>query len=140
MDPERQPLETVLDIYQQRDRRQWQALGLLVTILTVSLVANAVLGVRMTRATEQVGDVAEDTQVIVEDIRRRTSPENQRAQQALINELLAKIDCSQREALQDVVDGLVEQNILPPGSVGVVLDTCLTLDSTTTPGRRAASR
>ena len=129
-------LGELLTLYKARDRRQTQAISLLVVVLVASLVANAVLGVRLTQATERVGEVARDTQVIVKDIRQRSSPESQRAQQVLINELLAKIDCSQREALQDVVDGLVEQNILPPGSVGVVLDTCLTPDSTTTTVKR----
>ena len=60
------------------------------------------------------------------------SAERDARQAEAIEGLVVRIDCSQRDALQDVVDGLVTQGLLEPDAVRVILDDCEGFATTTT--------
>jgi competence protein ComGC len=51
------------------------------------------------------------------ELRRQTSPERQARQVEAVKGIVLEIDCNSRRALQDVIDGLVEQGILPADSI-----------------------
>jgi hypothetical protein len=53
-----------------------------------------------------------DLKAIAEDIDAATSPEAQANQAKVVQNLVVQIDCNQRDALQEVIDGLRENRVL----------------------------
>jgi len=74
--------------------------------------------------TEKITAIAQSTNKIVRDIEQRSSPEAQAERDALLDALILRIDCNQRQAFQDTLDALVAQGVLEPGSVEVLDDRC----------------
>jgi len=76
--------------------------------------------------TAKVTDIAEDTNEIVRDIERRSSPETLEERDALLDAIVLRIDCNQRQAFQDTLDALEERGVLEEGAVEVLDDRCET--------------
>lgn len=56
--------------------------------------------------------VAHDTNLVVRNIEDQTSPDAQAAQQLRIDSILKRFDCSNRTAIEDALNQLVEQGVL----------------------------
>lgn len=74
-----------------------------------------------------IREIDENTNAIndvVDQIESQTSPEVQARQQQIIDDIIQKVDCNNREALQDTIDVLVERGVLESGDVRVALEDC----------------
>lgn len=62
---------------------------------------------------------------IVTDVRDRQSPETARAQAAELAKVIKRIDCSQQQNNQDIIDLLVRNGIIEPGDTQALSEECL---------------
>lgn len=71
---------------------------------------------------------------LIAKVDAQTSPEAQRRQRDLINEVVDLIGCENRDTLQDLVDLLEERGVLETGVLEVITDECelILAPSTTT--------
>ena len=113
-----------MTLYKARDRRQTQAITVLIAFLVASLIGNAASSWGLFEALDKLETVSQDTNELVTAQNRSQTPEARQAQQRLLDDIVTKIGCEQREGMQDLVDQLVKVGILPPGSVAVVVDAC----------------
>lgn len=86
-------------------------------LLCISVALNAIglLG---------IGVLANDTNTVVEDIERQSSPEAQAAEEEFINSILLRVECNERAVLQETFDDLAASGVIPEGSVTVLDDNC----------------
>jgi hypothetical protein len=76
---------------------------ILVVVLSLSLVAQGI-------ATGLVWFVADDTNAIVNDVNFRNSPENQKAQQIYLEEIILRVDCNSRKAIEEALNEIKAEN------------------------------
>lgn len=105
------PTETMQAYRDQigRWRRLW-AVTFSILVVLVGLVGLGVAEIHENNAKrdQQIADL----RAISENVDAVASPEAQARQRENIAQILVQVDCNQRDALQDVVDGLQENGIL----------------------------
>lgn len=72
---------------------------ILILIICVSLLANSV-------AVGLTWNVAHDTNTIVTDVNFKNSPENQERQRKLLEEIILRVDCNSRKAIEDAINDI----------------------------------
>lgn len=92
---------------------------ILVAAICVGLLAQAV-------SSWVIFDVAHDTNRIVTDVDFRNSPENQKAQAALLDQIILRVDCNSRETIQEALNDISETNPGLSFNVDIVEENCTT--------------
>ncbi len=92
--------------------------------------------------------LADENHAILETVEEQTSPEAIARQKAQVEDIIGIIDCNQRQALQDALQGLVDRGILDPSDVVTITRACqqqldeaatdMTTTTTTIPGSPGA--
>lgn len=117
--------------------RAWERISLesLLRVLVISLILS--LGVQayntsqvreqtselaaLSKSNRRLGDANRKTLTIIE---AQTSPEAIARQKAQVEDIIGIIDCNQRQALQDALQGLVDRDILNPEDVVTITRAC----------------
>ena len=76
---------------------------------------------QLSRSNRQLGD---NNRLTLKAIQEQTSPEAIARQKAQVQDIIGIIDCNQRQALQDALQGLVERDILNPEDVVTITRAC----------------
>lgn len=108
----------------ERNGRFWRrGFVLLVVVICAFFVWMIAFLTAGRHITKDNASVLADTHSLVQFIKDSQTPEAKAAADAntekIIDELVVKLDCSQRQALQDTIDGLVKNRVLAPGTVVV---------------------
>lgn len=119
-------------------QRVWEAISL--DALLKTLVITLILSIGLTGYnTTKVRDISEDYAALARDNRRtlqiietQTSPEAIARQKAQVEDIIGIIDCNQRQALQDALQGLVDRGILSPSDVVTITRACALRETPTT--------
>lgn len=124
--------QAIADVTTRRRRiDRFVVIALVAFIVASALMVTALIQLRDTTDTIRDAQIvnaklAKDTNANTRDIRETlriaqdlTSPASKAASQANLQALLAQIDCSNRDALQQLVDQLVQQHILDADAVHI---------------------
>lgn len=76
---------------------------ILVTAICLSLLAGAF-------SSWLTWSVAHDTNTIVQDLHRRNSPETRVAQQKYLEEIIRRVDCNSRKAIEEAFVDIADEN------------------------------
>lgn len=119
----------------------WNHLTLegLYKVLAISLIITVGLGAFNTA---QLRTLASDNHKLLVSVEEQTSPEAIARQKAQVEDIIGIIDCNQRQALQDALQGLVDRGILDQADVVTITRACqqqldnqdTTTTTTTIPG------
>lgn len=69
-------------------------------------------------------DVARDTNKIVNDIDIRNSPETQAQQQEFLEEIITRLDCNSRKAIEEALNDIADENPESPFVVDITTGRC----------------
>lgn len=111
-------------------KRAWDFITLefLLKILAISLILSlGLIGyntIQVRNISEDYGVLARDNRKTLEIIESQTSPEAIARQKAQVEDIIGIIDCNQRQALQDALQGLVDRGILSPKDVVTITRAC----------------
>lgn len=73
---------------------------------------------------KEIQGVTREIQEVTRIIEEQTNPEAQERQRELVNFIVESIGCENRQALQDLVNVLVEREVLEPGILQVITAEC----------------
>lgn len=76
------------------------------------------------KATETLTGLVVSNRKTLTIVETQTSPEAIARQKAQVEDIIGIIDCNQRQALQDALQGLVERGILDPADVVTITRAC----------------
>jgi hypothetical protein len=117
--------------------RAWDRISLqsLLSVLVISLILS--LGVQayntsqVSQQTSELSSLGQSNRRLADANRKtlgviegQTSPEAIAQQKAQVEDIIGIIDCNQRQALQDALQGLVERDILNPEDVVTITRAC----------------
>jgi hypothetical protein len=90
---------------------------ILVTVICISLLAQAF-------GSWQTWRVADDTNKIVQDVDLRNSPESAARQQSALEEIILRVDCNSRKAIEEALNDISSENPGLTFNINITTERC----------------